>query len=185
MRKLPAILLTAAFSLSGFADVQAAPTQAQQQAIRASCQSDYRAHCASVPTGGSAALQCLEKNLSSLSAACQQAVNAVTGGGTASTSGQSSGSAASGASATTSGGSGGGTAPNPQANTAAQPKSVVIVLEPGQELAVMREACGADYRTYCAGTRILGGGALTCLVSHASSLSVSCKGMLSKLGQRF
>src|SRR5262245_46214760 len=77
------ILLAAAPMLSGVAEAQATPTQAQQQAIRSSCQSDYRTYCASVPTGGSAALQCLEKNLASLSPACQQAVKAATGGGPA------------------------------------------------------------------------------------------------------
>ena len=59
--------------------VLAAPTQAQQDAIRSSCQSDYRSYCASVPTGGSAALECLQKNVASLSPSCQQAVNAATG----------------------------------------------------------------------------------------------------------
>jgi Cysteine rich repeat len=185
LRNSIAILLAAASLLSGIANAQAAPTEAQQQAIRSSCQSDYRTYCASVPTGGSAALQCLEKNISSLSAACQQAVNAATGGGSASTSGESGGSAVSGGSATTSGASAGGTAANPQTNSAGQPKPVIIVLEPVQELAVMREACGSDYRTFCAGVRIIGGGALSCLVSHASALSPSCKGMLGKLGQRF
>ena len=52
------------------------PTQAQIGAIRSSCQSDYRANCASVPPGGSAALACLRSNLANLSAACQKAVNA-------------------------------------------------------------------------------------------------------------
>jgi len=175
-------MLAAASMLSGIAEAQATPTQAQQQAIRASCQSDYRTYCASVPTGGSAALQCLEKNIASLSAACQQAVKAATGG-SASTSGGSGDAAAPSGSATTSGDTGGATAP--QANTGGQSKPVVIVLEPGQELLVMREACGGDYRKFCAGVRILGGGALSCLVSHAPDLSSSCKGMLSKLGQRF
>ena len=56
------------------------PTQAQTNAIRQSCRSDYQAHCASVPTGGSAALQCLQQNLPSLSPSCQTAVSAVGGG---------------------------------------------------------------------------------------------------------
>jgi len=63
----------------------AAPTQAQQDAIRSSCQSDYRTYCSSVPTGGSAALQCLEKNVASLSSSCQQAVRAASGGNSTTT----------------------------------------------------------------------------------------------------
>ena len=60
-----------------------------------------------------------------------------------------------------------------------------IVLKPREEMALMRQACGADYRAHCNGVRIVGGGALTCLVSHASSLSPTCKGVLGKLGQKF
>ena len=59
---------------------QQRPTQAQTNAIRQSCRSDYQAHCASVPTGGSAALSCLQENAASLSPACGRAVAAVGGG---------------------------------------------------------------------------------------------------------
>src|SRR5271156_4668932 len=54
-----------------------APTDAQRSAIRAECRSDYEAHCASIPPGGMASLQCLQKNMSSLSSGCQSAVRAV------------------------------------------------------------------------------------------------------------
>src|SRR5450432_1658239 len=54
-----------------------APTDAQRSAIRSECRSDYEAHCASIPPGGAASLQCLQKNMSSLSAGCQTAVRAV------------------------------------------------------------------------------------------------------------
>src|SRR5205814_7594284 len=54
-----------------------APTDAQRNAIRSECRSDYEAHCASVPPGGAASLQCLQKNMSSLSSGCQAAVRAV------------------------------------------------------------------------------------------------------------
>jgi len=60
--------------------VAAQPTQDQASAIRSSCRGDYRSYCANVLTGGSEALQCLEKNVASLSPACQKAVNAVKGG---------------------------------------------------------------------------------------------------------
>src|SRR4051794_15328618 len=53
------------------------PTDAQRGAIRASCRSDYQAHCASVPPGGMESLQCLQKNMSSLSSSCQTAVRAL------------------------------------------------------------------------------------------------------------
>ena len=51
-----------------------APTEAQRSAIRSECRSDYETHCASVPPGGAASLQCLQKNMSSLSSGCQTAV---------------------------------------------------------------------------------------------------------------
>src|SRR3979411_2008438 len=54
-----------------------APTDAQRSAIRSECRSDYEAHCASIPPGGEASLQCLQKNMSSLSSGCQSAVRAV------------------------------------------------------------------------------------------------------------
>src|ERR1700712_2416968 len=53
------------------------PTDAQRSAIRSACRSDYMAHCASVPPGGLASLQCLQKNMSNLAPSCQSAVNAV------------------------------------------------------------------------------------------------------------
>ena len=54
-----------------------APSQAQRDAIKSQCRSDYIAHCSSVPPGGEASLQCLQKNMSSLSSSCQSAVRAV------------------------------------------------------------------------------------------------------------
>src|ERR1700731_3617192 len=53
------------------------PTDAQRSAIRSQCRSDYQAHCASIPPGGAASLQCLQQNMSSLSPSCQTAVRAV------------------------------------------------------------------------------------------------------------
>src|ERR1700760_3412511 len=52
-------------------------TDAQRSAVRAQCRSDYEAHCADVPPGGAASLQCLQKNMSSLAPGCQSAVRAV------------------------------------------------------------------------------------------------------------
>src|SRR6476619_139938 len=69
-------LATILFGLSTPVSAQA-PTDAQRNAIRSECRSDYEAHCASVPPGGAASLQCLQKNMSSLSASCQTAVRAV------------------------------------------------------------------------------------------------------------
>ncbi len=70
----------AATALAGVASAQQ-PSQAQLNAIRQSCRADYQAHCATVPTGGQAALQCLQQNAASLSPPCQQSLAAIGGGG--------------------------------------------------------------------------------------------------------
>ncbi len=54
-----------------------APTQAQRDAIKSQCRNDYIAHCSSVPPGGEASLQCLQKNMASLGPGCASAVKAV------------------------------------------------------------------------------------------------------------
>src|SRR5215469_10906703 len=51
------------------------PTQAERDAIRASCRSDFIAHCAGVEPGGKEAFECLIRNDAKLSAACQTAVD--------------------------------------------------------------------------------------------------------------
>jgi len=53
------------------------PTQAQRDAVRASCRSDFMANCASVQPGGKEALGCLLRNESKLSAPCRSAVSAI------------------------------------------------------------------------------------------------------------
>src|SRR5262249_35840165 len=55
------------------------PSMAQVSAIRQACRSDYQRYCSSVPTGGSAALACLQRNVANLSASCSQAVAGVGG----------------------------------------------------------------------------------------------------------
>ena len=144
-----AILFAAASLFIGPALAQQ-PTQAQANAIKQACRADYQAHCASVPTGGSAALSCLQQNAPSLSAGCQTALSAVSGGTT---------------------GSSNATAAPPPA--AAHPQ-----MSGRQEIGLMREACGSDYRTYCAGIRPGGGRAVACLEAHGRSLSRQCRSAL-------
>jgi Cysteine rich repeat len=51
-------------------------TQAQKDAMKSNCRSDYITNCMSVRPGGKEALQCLERNMAKLSPACQGAVKA-------------------------------------------------------------------------------------------------------------
>jgi len=69
----------AAFSLqpASYLVMAQQPTQAQRDAIRGSCRSDFMANCASVMPGGKEALECLLRNQAKLSAACNAAVSAV------------------------------------------------------------------------------------------------------------
>jgi hypothetical protein len=49
-------------------------TDAEKNALRSSCRSDYFSYCSSVPRG-SAVLTCLQKNIASVSAGCRQALS--------------------------------------------------------------------------------------------------------------
>ena len=75
--KLAPLLSVAAILATAAPAFAQAPSQAQRDAIKSECRSDYMAHCSSVPPGGEASLQCLQKNMSSLSSSCQSAVRAV------------------------------------------------------------------------------------------------------------
>jgi hypothetical protein len=128
------------------------PTQAQADAIRQSCRSDYQAHCASVPAGGSAAFQCLQSNMAGLSRGCHAAVAAVAGG-TA------------------------GTAPP----AGGMPPGGGMPQAPMRRpMMGLRQACGGDYRALCRGLMPGGGRALQCLADHQESLSEPCRAALAE-----
>ena len=138
------------------------PSSAQVAAIRSSCRSDYQRVCAGVPTGGSAALQCLEKNKTKVSSSCQQAVNAATGGGAVPAKG------------------GAPAAADAAAPAAAAPAPVLVLrpLRPREELFVLRSACGGDVRALCGGVAPGGGRIVQCLATQAASISPACKEVL-------
>jgi hypothetical protein len=52
------------------------PTQAERDAIRAACRSDFIANCSGVQPGGKEAFECLVRNDAKLSPSCRSAVNA-------------------------------------------------------------------------------------------------------------
>jgi hypothetical protein len=144
------------------------PTSAQISAIRGACRSDYPKVCAGVPTGGAPALQCLEKNKAKLSAGCEKAVSAASGGGAATAAPAAP--AAAGAAA-----------------AAAPAAPAVIVLRPmrpREELFVLRSACGADVRSICGGVQPGGGRIVQCLATNAAQLSPACKDVLSQFAAR-
>jgi hypothetical protein len=128
------------------------PSSAQVAAIRGACRNDYQKVCAGVPTGGAAALQCLETNKARVSAGCQKAVAA--------------------APATEA-------AVNPAATPAA-PVLVLRPMLLREELFVLRSACAADARALCAGVQAGGGRIMQCLAVQSASLSPDCLGVLSR-----
>ena len=158
-----AILATAAPALAQ------APSQAQRDAIKSQCRSDYMAHCSSVPPGGEASLQCLQKNMSSLSSSCQSAVRAVEApaAATAKPADTAAPKAAAPAAATA--------APAPKA---AEPKAAAAA-PAGQpssaQISAIRSACRSDYPKVCAGVPTGGAPALQCLEKNKAKLSAGCE----------
>jgi hypothetical protein len=147
------------------------PTSAQISAIRSACRSDYPKVCAGVPTGGAPALQCLEKNKAKLSAGCEKAVAAASGGTT--TSGGAAAPAAGAAPAA---------AGAPAAAPAPAARAVIVLrpMRPREELFVLRSACGGDVRTICGGVAPGGGRIVQCLATNAAQLSPACQDVLSQ-----
>jgi hypothetical protein len=160
------------------------PSQTQINTVRSACRSDYMAHCASIPPGGKPALECLRKNVASLSPTCQNAVNAMGGGGSApAPSGQG---AAAPAAATPGETTPPAAAPAnpPPAAAAPQPAAVAAPapappgyppMSPRQEMAVLRWSCGRDFRALCGGVPPGGGRVIACLRANAPSLSPQCR----------
>jgi hypothetical protein len=153
--RLAALCITL-FAVAGPAPAQK-PNQTQINAIRQACRSDYQTYCSSVPTGGSAALACLQHNAQSLSGPCQQALNAVNG---------SAPSAERPSSAT---------AP---ANTAPISRPPSTPMAPRQQAMLLRRACAMDYQNYCREVPPGGGRIIECLRENAPSLSRQCRSAL-------
>jgi hypothetical protein len=138
------------------------PSSAQIAAIRSACRSDYQRVCAGVPTGGAAALQCLEKNKSRVSANCEKAVSVASGG------------------AATPAGAPAAASADSVAAPAAAPAPALMLrpMRPREILFVLRSACGADVRTLCAGVPPGGGRIIECLATQSASLSPACSDVL-------
>jgi hypothetical protein len=175
-----------------------APTDAQRSAIRSQCRADYQAHCASVPPGGAASLQCLQQNMSSLSPGCQSAVRAVEATAEpkpaeakpaevkpAEAKPEPSPSPAAPAAATANPAP--ETAAPPAAGTAASKPAAaakpVAARKPDQaQVAAIRSACRSDYQQNCAGVPPGGAASLQCLEKNKSKLSANCEKAVSAAG---
>ena len=179
--------LAAALTIAVASPSVAQPTDAQKQAVKSACRSDYMAHCSSVTPGGEAALQCLAKNMSSLSSGCQTAVKAIEASAAPKSEPAKSEPAKTEAAAPA--------APKPEtAQPAADPKSgtpsgtktgtkseskpaaaSTAAKKPSDaQAAAIRNACRADYPKVCAGVPTGGAPALECLEKNKTKVSAGC-----------
>ncbi|MGO6711954.1 hypothetical protein [Rhizobium johnstonii] len=130
------------------------PTQAQRNAVKSACQRDFMAQCSGVTPGGTEALSCLQQHNAALSAPCQQAVAAL-GGSTP---------AAGGAAATVA--------------TTPAPRAMMPAFSPREELMVLRETCGSDFRALCRMVPLGGGRGIACLRDNLQRVSPACHRVL-------
>jgi hypothetical protein len=175
-----------AVSATAFAQ---APTDAQREAIRSACRSDYIAHCSSVPPGGLESLQCLQKNMSSLSGSCKSAVSAASAAEKP---------AAPAATEKTEAPA----APKADAPAAVEPAKPAATAAPAApptaapkaatstaankptdaQVAAIRSACRSDYPKVCAGVPTGGAPALQCLDRNKAKVSSGCQQALNAAG---
>ena len=178
-------LATMMFAMTPSAFSQA-PTDAQRSAIRAQCRADYQANCASVPPGGMASLQCLQKNMSSLSPGCQTAVRAVeTPAAPKAETAPATPKAESAPDAAPAKPAAETAAPTPAPKTAAAPKpatSAAAKKPSSAQVAAIRSACRSDYQQNCAGVPTGGAAALSCLQKNKENLSANCQKAVSAVG---
>jgi outer membrane biosynthesis protein TonB len=162
-----------------------APTDAQRSAIRSACRSDFIAHCSSVQPGGREALECLQKNMSSLSSGCQSAVRAIEP--PAEPKAEAKPEAAPEAKPEAPAAATAAPAEKPAAETAAKPAPKAAAAPeaaPATSAAkkptdaqrnAVRSACRNDYMANCSSVTPGGAAAMKCLVQHEAGLSAKCK----------
>jgi hypothetical protein len=170
-----ALLTAVAIIIASPARAQA-PSEAQREAIKSECRNDYIAHCSSVPPGGAASLECLQKNMASLSGPCASAVKAVEA-----------------PSETKAEPAKQETKQEPKQETKAEPKTepAATTAKPAVEpapkaaaapkqptsaqISAIKSNCRSDYPKVCAGVPTGGAPALQCLEKNEAKLSASCK----------
>ncbi|QPF85459.1 hypothetical protein IC762_03760 [Bradyrhizobium genosp. L] len=148
-----------------------APTPAQRDAIKSQCRNDYIAHCSSIPPGGEASLQCLQKNMASLAPGCASAVKAVEAPAAPKADAEPKTDAAPAAKTEASPAPAAATKP---AAEAATPKAATGKPSNAQ-ISAIRSACRSDYPKVCAGVPTGGAPALQCLEKNKAKLSPACE----------
>jgi hypothetical protein len=165
-------LIAVAFVLCIAADARAQePTEAQRDAIRASCRSDFIANCSGVQPGTMAAVECLKRDETKLSASCKTAINAIAPATAGSATGvpPTSVPAAAAPSVPAAPRSGSGGAEAPQTPPAAAQSQ-------DDQLKIVRQACTIDdFTAHCSWIAPNNPELLLCLKGNAPSLSPACQ----------
>ncbi|NPU09419.1 hypothetical protein HL666_01420 [Bradyrhizobium sp. 83002] len=176
---------------TGFVATQAlAQTDAQRNAIKSACRSDYMSKCSSVPPGGAAAFQCLQKNMASLSSSCQTAVKALEPAAEAKPAADvkpaaeakpapqpaaSKPAAAEASQPAEPPKTAAQPAPAQPATAKSEPAKPVATAKPSEaQVAAIRSACSGDYRKVCSSVPPGGSAALQCLEQNKAKVSASC-----------
>jgi hypothetical protein len=185
------LLAAAAFAAATPAFSQA-PTEAQREAIKSECRSDYIAHCSSIPPGGAASLECLQKNMSSLAPGCQSAVRAVEAPAEKAEpkaeskpepKPESAPAASEAKPAREPAASEAKPAQEPTAAPAAKAAASAPAKKPsGAQISAIRSACRSDYPKVCAGVPTGGAPALQCLEKNKSKVSAGCQKAVAAVG---
>lgn len=179
--------------LSAFAVValatgaEAQLTSAQQSALKSNCRSDFMSKCSGVTPGGKDALACLQKNVDSLSAGCKSAVSATLPPPAPAAAAKPVEPAPAPATATAVQSAEPAPAVQPAhapVTSAPPPKAAVAAPKPASaptaaQQNAMKQACRSDFMAKCSGVTPGGKDALACLQRNVSTLSPSCKEVVS------
>lgn len=192
-----ALVLAASLVMSAAAFAQA-PSEAQREAIKSNCRSDYMAHCSSVPPGGAASLECLQKNMSSLSGACATAVKAVSPAAETKAAPAAApaakeepkAAAAPAAEPAKTSAEPAKAAAEPTKPAAAEPAakgSTKAAAAPAKQptsaqISAIKANCRSDYPKVCAGVPTGGAPALECLEKNKAKLSPACEKAVAAAG---
>ncbi len=167
----------AAFSLQAASySAMAQPTQAQRDAIRASCRSDFMANCASVTPGGKEALECLLRNQAKLSPACNTAVSAIAAPESPPKPPAPAPAAAAPAPSAPPPAAAERAAPKPTAASPAEPAPKASAATQEAQLKTVRQSCTLnDFMAHCSWIKPSNPELVLCLQSNASDLSPACQ----------
>jgi hypothetical protein len=150
------------------------PTEAERDAIRAACRSDFMANCSGVQPGGKEAFECLLRNDAKLSPSCQAAVNAA-----APKPAEPAAAVAPAPAAPTQS----ETAP-PAAKVERAPPGIQVAPAeaPNEELKTVQQACTLnDFVSHCSWIAPNNPEILQCLKANAADLSPNCQAAVQSL----